>query len=138
MAKCPVCKEFIDGYEWKPTKSGKKWLFSASGKGHDCPKSTSKFKSNETYVKRIPLIDKNFIFCNLCGNWLLNAEAHEKYPKLHYISMEVHIKTSHPNGEILDDIDFKAVSNNEKERIRIKWNQPKRTTPYKLIGKFVS
>ena len=137
MAKCPVCKEFIDGYEWKVTKSGKKWLFNASGEGHDCPANQNKL-SNSKYVKRVPLTDKDHIFCHLCGNWLLSEEAHIKYPKLHYISTKEHIKSLHPNGEILDDIDFKCVSDDEKEKIRIKWNQPKRTTQYKLIGKFVS
>lgn len=137
MAKCPICKLEQYGYNWVTTKNNKKWLQNSNGQWHDCPASTSKFKSNETFVKRIPLIDKDLMFCYLCDRFILTPEAHIKYPTLFYISMEEHLKTIHPNKEILDDIDFKAVSEEEKDKIRIKWNQPKRTTPYSINKKLV-
>lgn len=128
--------------------SGKKWLASSTGKWHDCPASQSKF-SNTKYIKRIPLTDKDYEFCHLCGCWLLILESHEKYPNIHYTSAEEHIKIFHPNGEILDNIDSMLPNLREingmmetleeaRNRIRILWNQPKRITPYKLIGKFSS
>ena len=135
MAKCPVCKIEQSGYSWTTTKNGKKWLADSNGKWHDCPASTSKFKTNETYVKRIPLIDKDFEFCYLCDTHMLTAEAHNKYTVLFYTSMEEHINKNHTNNEILDDIDLMVLTDEQKEKMRILWNQPKRTTQYNRIGK---
>jgi hypothetical protein len=130
MAKCPICKEMIIGYEWTKTKSGKKWLANSDGKWHDCPKSTSKF--SKTSDKWITLKAIDHEFCNMCDSWLITFNAKKKYPQLHYISMEDHIKTFHPNDEILDEIDMKPISEEQKEKFRISWNKPKRTTIYVL------
>lgn len=125
------------------TKTGKKWLQDSNGKWHDCPKSTNKYtgkqsKGFEKWVKRIPLTDKDHLFCDMCDRFLLSPETHEKYPLYTFVSTEDHNDMFHPNGEILDNIDFIVISDEEKEKLRIKRNQPKRTVKYIAKGKRVT
>lgn len=148
MAKCVVCKEFIVGFEWTPTKSGKKWLADKNGNWHDCPKSQSKFVRKSLFST--PLTAKDHEYCDMCDRWLITKECNERRPEIHYISREDHNEKFHPNGEILDDIDFIVPTmidkdNGEKEtiqesrmRIRKEWNHSGRTEKYKLNGKYVS
>ena len=44
----------------------------------------------------------------------------------------------HPNNEILDDIDFMVLSDEEKEKHRVGWNMPKINKKYILKNKLVS
>lgn len=148
MAKCPVCKEFINGYEWTVTKTGKKWLKSMNGQWHDCPKSTSKY-TGKSKEKWFLLKAEDYIYCDMCGNWLLSPSTKEKHPDLHYISMDEHIKLQHPNNEILDRVDFivpmlrevndvRETEEQAKDRIRKEWKMEKRNNVYVLKGKFSS
>jgi hypothetical protein len=49
-----------------------------------------------------------------------------------------HLKVFHPNNEILDDIDFMVLSDEEKEKHRVGWNMPKINKKYILKNKLVS
>lgn len=130
MAKCPVCKEYLTGFEWTKTKTGKNWLADTSGNWHDCPENVGKYQKK---TKFIILKSKDYRFCDLCGRWFLTEEANKKYPETNYIDFGWHIKTFHPNGEILDEYDF-MIDGNENRKL---CGKVKRTKPYKLKGKIV-
>jgi len=129
LAKCPVCKQWLTGFNWTTTKNNKKWLKNSSGEWHDCPKNKGKYESN---VKWIKLSKNDYEFCELCGRYGLKESTHLKYPKLSYISKKDHLNLHHPNHEILDDIDFMMFTDEEKERKRKEWGWSKRTTPYHI------
>jgi len=38
VTQCPICKEFLIGFKWTKTKTGKNWLADKDNKWHDCPK----------------------------------------------------------------------------------------------------
>jgi hypothetical protein len=135
MSTCPACtKDLGSNWVWSPTKKGKKWLKNTkSGEWHDCPKSTFKGKSNFQERKWIKATAKDHEQCEFCGNWLYTREAHLEHPTWNYISMEDHVKMFHPNGEIMDEIDFKCVSDEEKEEFRRLFNMPKRTEKYQVV-----
>ena len=52
--------------------------------------------------------------------------------------MTEHLKVFHPNNEILDDIDFMVISDEEKNKKRMEWKMPKTNKKYILKNKFVS
>ncbi len=132
MAKCVVCKKWYDGYEWTITKTGKKWLYSIrDGKWHDCPLSKKTFDYGQ---KRIEYTKNDYQFCNLCGRMVIKNEFLNKYPNINQITMEQHQKMFHPNGEILDDVDFMCLTEQQKQTYRSKVNKPKRTIPYDITS----
>jgi hypothetical protein len=138
LARCPVCKVEQIGYEWTTTKTGKKWLKNAQGKWHDCPKSVKRYESRPTYSKHeefVKLTASDFEFCELCSGFLHKEEVLKKHPKINGITLTEHLKLFHPNNEILDDIDFMVLTDEEKERVRKKWNWKKREKKYQLINK---
>lgn len=129
MARCPVCKTEQYGYNWTATPKGKKWLKNKDGKWHDCPKSVKKYDSKPTYSKyenNVKLTANDFDFCELCSRHLYKEEVLKKYPNIHGLTLTEHLKLFHPNNEILDDIDFMILTDEEKENKRKKINQPKR------------
>jgi len=106
MAKCPICKQELSGFNWTKTKNNKNWLADKDGNWHDCPNNNGKKK----YVMSKA---SDFVFCNMCGNF------HE--------DLDEHVKKHHPRGEILDNIDYMVISDVEKEKTRLELNQPRRT-----------
>lgn len=56
VTQCPICKEFLVGYKWTKTKTGKNWLADKDNKWHDCP--NKKF-SKKTASKSKKLFNKN-------------------------------------------------------------------------------
>ena len=134
LARCPVCKSEIQGFFWTATKSGKKWLRNSNGEWHDCPMSNSSYGGKKERVRM--LIDTDYDFCHDCGRFFIKKDTRDNL-KLGGDTLEKHIEVWHPNGEILDDIDYMALSESEKEKVREKWNMPKSTKRYNLKGKFV-
>jgi len=84
MAKCPICKQWLTGFNWTKTKNGKNWLKNNSGEWHDCPKNQTFNKDvNLTYNPTFP---PSFIFCGKCttlckSNWCPKCEM---YPQTTY------------------------------------------------------
>lgn len=102
-----------------------------SGNQHDCPEfGNGGFGKNDKWVK---IIKKDLEFCEYCDNWLLTKEAHEKYPLLNYTSREDHLRMFHPNGEILDWIDWRAIGDEQKDVFRLKHGIPKRSELYSIV-----
>ena len=136
LAKCPICKIEQYGYNWVTTPKGKKWLKNTEGKWHDCPKTTSKYQSKPTSNTR--LIFSDYEFCELCGIHVYKKETLEKHKYLGGTDLTKHLKMFHPNNEILDDIDFMVVTDEEKENVRAVWKMPKTDKKYVLKNKLVS
>jgi len=134
MSKCPICKNNLNGFNWVKTKNGKNWLQNNEGQWHDCPKSTGKYESKQKWIN---ITSDDLEFCELCGRFYYKIETFEKYPQLEKQTLEEHVKLWHPNGELLDDIDFMVLDNKQKDKIRYKWIQPKRKKKYVLIGKIL-
>ena len=133
MAKCKYCDIPL---KWKQPYTAGDRPTELNGKAHDCPKFTGKNTSGfAKFEKRIQLVYNDFEFCDMCARYFLTEKTHIKYPSLHYISMGFHKEKYHSSGEVLDDIDFMVITDEQKEKMRIMWNQPKRTTKYTLVGK---
>ena len=137
LAKCPICKTEQYGYNWTATPKGKKWLKNKDGKWHDCPKTTSKYQSKSTSsITR--LVFSDYEFCELCGIHVYKKETLEKHKQLDGIDLTKHLKILHPNNEILDDIDFMVVTDEEKEKVRTVWKMTKTNKKYIIKNKLVS
>lgn len=83
MAKCPVCKQWLTGFNWAKTKNGKNWLKNNSGEWHDCPKNQKQYNMDLTYN---PTFRQSFIFCGKCTalckeDWCPKCEM---YPNVTY------------------------------------------------------
>lgn len=66
MAKCPICKQWLTGFNWAKTKNGKNWLKNnSSGEWHDCPKNQGTFSKNIDLTYN-PTFPPSFIFCGKC------------------------------------------------------------------------
>ena len=137
MARCPICKTEQYGYNWTATPKGKKWLKNKDGKWHDCPKTTNKYKPNPSFGSIVKLTFSDYEFCELCGIHFYKKETLEKHKQLGGMNLAEHLKIFHPNNEILDDIDFMVISDEEKNKKRIKWKMPKTNKKYILKNKFV-
>ena len=137
MARCPICKTEQHGYNWTATPKGKKWLKNAEGKWHDCPKTTSKYQSKPT-SSTTRLVFNDYEFCELCGILVYKKETLEKHKQLGGTDLTKHLNMFHPNNEILDDIDFMVVTDEEKETVRSIWKMPKTDKKYISKNKFVS
>lgn len=132
MAKCPICKNDIPGFNWVKTKKGKNWLQNNDGQWHDCPKSNGGVK-----YKIVNLTNDDLDFCDMCGRFCIKPETFEKHPQLGGLTITEHVQQWHPNGEILDDIDFMVLTYKEKDKLRYQWVQPKRKKKYILDGKIL-
>lgn len=134
MAKCKYCDIPL---KWKtPYKKGDRPV-ELNGETHNCS-NFSGGKNN--YSKKDKWTSMKAVesqFCDMCGKWWVTEEAQKENPSSNYITINEHINQYHPNGEILDNIDDMCISDKEKEETRIVWNQPKRTTKYRLDGKRV-
>lgn len=76
----------------------------------------------------------NYDFCMYCGKLFFKQETLNEHPTLsHHHALAQHKLLFHYNGEILDDIDFMVLSDDDKEKKRVEWGRPKRTMPYQLI-----
>lgn len=140
LARCPICKSEQVGYNWTATKNGKKWLKNAKGQWHDCPKSTRKYEPRSTfskYEKYIKLTSNDFDFCEFCDGFMYKKEILEKYPDIHGKTLTEHIEMFHPNGEILDEIDYMVLSDDQKEKKRKEWKKPKQYKKFLLKNKRV-
>jgi len=83
MAKCPVCKQYLAGFNWTKTKNGKNWLKNTSGEWHDCPKNQKQYSGDLTYN---PTPIPHFIFCGKCTHlckdeWCSQCDM---YPQVTY------------------------------------------------------
>ncbi len=67
MAKCPVCKQWLVGFNWTTTKNNKKWLRNSNGDWHDCPKNQNSYNSNKVTTEYNPTPNPSFIFCGKCS-----------------------------------------------------------------------
>lgn len=108
-----------------------------SGEAHDCPKFAGKggkYQGKSNWAK-YDLTTKSFDFCEFCGRQPYTEETFEKYPDLFGLTLEEHIEQYHPNGEILDWIDFKALTPETEKSMREKFNYPKRTGKFYLVNK---
>ena len=137
MARCPICKIEQHGYNWVTTPKGKKWLRNKDDKWHDCPKTTSKYQSKPT-SSTTRLVFNDYEFCELCGVLVYKKETLEKHKQLSGTDLTEHLKIFHPNNEILDDIDFMVISDEDKEKVRVDWDMPKTDKKYVSKNKFVS
>jgi len=137
LARCPICKTEQHGYNWTATPKGKKWLKNAQGTWHNCPKSTGKYqsKNQKNFVK---VTDKFFDFCELCSHLLFKESIKLQYPQFYGETLTEHLKIFHPNNEILDEIDFMVISDEEKEKVRVVWGMPKSNKKYISKNKIVS
>ena len=137
LARCPICKTEQYGYNWVSTPKGKKWLKNIEGKWHDCPKSTGKYQSKKQkdFVK---VTYKFFDFCELCSHLLFKESIKLQYPQFSGETLTEHLKIFHPNNEILDEIDFMVISDEDKEKLRLNWGMPKSNKKYISKNKIVS
>lgn len=135
LARCPICKTEQYGYNWTVTPKGKKWLKNKDGKWHDCPANKRTKPQTSSYLK---LVFNDYKFCELCGIHVYKKETLEKHKQLSGLSLTEHLKVFHPNNEILDDIDFMVLSDEEKQKVRTVWKMPKTNKKYILKNKFVS
>ena len=117
MPSAPICKYCKLTLKW-PAWTGKSQRpVEINGKQHDCPKfARGNGEDRKTWIK---LKSTDFRECFLCGHFILTEEAHKKYPTVNYMSMNDHNKMWHPNGEKLDFVDFKAVSKEDKAKLRV-------------------
>ena len=137
LARCPICKTEQYGYNWTATPKGKKWLKNSEGRWHDCPKTTSKYQSKPTSsITR--LVFNDYEFCELCGVLVYKKETLEKHKQLSGTDLTEHLNIFHPNNEILDNIDFMVISDEDKEKVRVDWDMPKTDKKYVSKNKFVS
>lgn len=129
------------GYEWTKTKTGKKWLFSKKeGRWHDCPLTSKNKNKSEDNLSLLGKFNKDdYDFCDLCSGFYFKESVFINYPQLVGIhqTIQEHKNMWHPNGEILDFIDFMVITEKEKEKKRLEWDVPKRTKPYNKLGIFV-
>jgi len=139
LARCPVCKKEQVNYEWKRTKNGKSWLYNdKTSEWHNCPKSVKNTEFQGGGSLNGKLTRDDFVICILCGHAIHTDAVLKKFPTIQVNhNLASHLKTFHPNGEILDAVDFMCLHEAEKEKFRIKNSIPKRTTPYMIHGIFV-
>lgn len=87
MAKCPICKQYLIGFNWTKTKNGKNWLKNNSGEWHDCPKNQrAEGKQYGAEIPYKPIFPPSFIFCGKCTHlckdeWCAQCEM---YPQATY------------------------------------------------------
>jgi hypothetical protein len=134
LARCPICKTEQYGYNWTVTPKGKKWLKNKDGKWHDCPANKKTKSQTSSYLK---LVFNDYEFCELCGIHVYKKETLEKHKQLSGLNLTEHLKMFHPNNEILDDIDFMVISDEEKNKKRMEWKIPKINKKYILKNKLV-
>lgn len=119
--------------KWKPWTGKPSRPVELNGKDHNC--SDGDTSGNKKWI--VHLKPSDYVFCDMCGKTFIGVEAYNNNKSLNYIPMENHIKTFHPNGEILDEIDDAVKNDKEKENMRIELNQPKRTVKYTRKGKTI-
>ncbi len=113
-------------------KCGKKDLswnkeeFKNTGKWRLIPHRDSKKEwCIEPYKKKVKMYmgnKKDYVKCELClgnsGHCFVD-DFFERHPEVHGHTLSEHKATWHPNGEVLNDIDFMAINDEEKERLEI-------------------
>jgi hypothetical protein len=121
--------------KWLPWTGTPQRPVEVSGKEHNCPTFKDKGKNNYSVKEKwVNIMAEDFEFCQFCANFTLTEKAHEKYPNVHYISKEEHIKLFHPNDKVLDFIDLKCITDEDKVNLRKQWNHPKNNGLYYLEG----
>ena len=83
------------------------------------------------------MVFNDYEFCELCGIHVYKKETLEKHKQLSGLNLTEHLKMFHPNNEILDDIDFMVISDEEKNKKRMEWKIPKINKKYILKNKLV-
>ena len=109
--------------KWPPWTGKPQRPVEKSGQSHEC----QEFGTREKWVK---LKTEDHDFCELCGRFPLKPEVFEKHPQLCGLTLTEHLKLWHPNGEILDDLDFRVMTDKDRDEFRIKYDVPKRTDLY--------
>ena len=140
MANIPTCKYCNITLKWPAWTGTPQRPVEQSGKEHDCPKfagkGKGKYQGKSNWVK-YDMKDEDFDFCKFCGRFCYKESLHIKYPALNYISLDMHINRYHPNGEIMDFIDYKILTKEDEEAMRKKWNHPRIEGEYYLEGKIL-
>jgi len=118
---CNKCKHKNLGWDYDFNKKTGKWKLEnhkrSDGKWCNKPPENKFYKGKkEDYVK-----------CELClgnsGHCYVD-DFFDRHPEIHGHTISEHKAQWHPNGELLDDIDFMVISDEEKEKTRKLWNQP--------------
>jgi hypothetical protein len=52
VSQCPICKEFLVGYNWSKTPKGKNWLQHKEKGWHNCPKNKFVKKTASAHKKK--------------------------------------------------------------------------------------
>jgi hypothetical protein len=52
VIQCPICKEFLVGYNWAKTKTGKNWLKNKDDTWHSCPNKKFAKKTASSHKKK--------------------------------------------------------------------------------------
>tara|TARA_R110000824_G_scaffold175358_2_gene353726 strand:+ start:1003 stop:1392 length:390 start_codon:yes stop_codon:yes gene_type:complete len=114
---CNKCQTKELGWDMEYNKKTGKWKLDDHRRqdGKWCNKLSK--QSQEIKIKKND-IEK----CKLCkGNsgWILTEQGRSRLVDRHSPTMEEHLKTYHPNNEVLDDIDIMVIFNDQKEQLRI-------------------
>ena len=114
--ECNKCKKKGLGWDMEYNKKTGKWKLDDHRRqdGKWCNKLS--VKSQEIKPKTGD-IEK----CNLCdGNsgWLITRQGRDRNPNWISTTPEEHAMMFHPNNEMLDDIDFMVINNDEKQALR--------------------
>lgn len=112
--------------KWGPWTGKPSRPVEPSGSPHNC---SSFSKGSEDYGGRKKLVKCTkdmFNMCELCNRWLFTEETHIQHPQFHHVSMSKHMKMFHPNDEVLDDIDFKVMTDEQKNILRHSWEEQAR------------
>jgi hypothetical protein len=86
VLKCPICNQFLVGFEWTKTAKGKNWLkHKEKGEWHDCPNKKLKKKTSTSPGQR-KIWPQGSVFlqnmsdnCDACGRSTNQTEF--RYPK---------------------------------------------------------
>ena len=113
---CNKCNVRELGWDYSYNKSTGRWKLEDHRRkdGKWCNKLS--IQSQETPTKKGDL-EK----CKLClGNsgWLLSETGRERHPRWYSLTPEEHKNMFHPNNEILNDVDFMILT--DEERLEIK------------------
>lgn len=118
----PKCKYCDLTLKWPPWTGKPQRPVEKSGNPHNCPKFKGSGNSNySTKTKWVKLTKEDYNKCELCPpelGWCLTPETKKKYEQLVCNTLDEHLKLWHPNKERLDAVDFMAITDENKQKIR--------------------
>lgn len=121
---CNKCGKSDLGWNKQAFKDTGKWKLEA----HKDSNSDWCIKPYKKVVRMYMGKKSDYVKCKLClgnsGHCFVDG-FFERHPEVNGHTLSEHTAQWHPNGEILDDIDFMVISDEEKAKVRKLWNQPK-------------